>query len=102
MGAKSLCHDGANVLEKEGCLEDERGAGCGQGDEGGDGIADAEYRIQGTDEGGHFTSSGFQDGIQHVRDRRILTQGDRRDVRDKRDDIQDTVQQGESVAAEKD
>ena len=100
MGTKSLCHDGTHVIEKEGCLEDERGAGGCQRHEGGDGVADAEHRIQGADEGGHFTSSGVQDGIQHVRDRRILPQGDRRDAGNQRDDIQNTVQQSESVAAE--
>ena len=99
MGTKSLCHDSAHVFEEEGCLEDERGAGCGQGDEGGDGVADAEHRIQGADEGGHFASSGVQDGIQHVRDRRIFPQGDRRNAGNKRNDIQNTVQQGKSVAA---
>ena len=100
MGTKDICHDGADGLEEEGCAEDERGSGHCPRHEGRYGIADPADRIPGAYEAGYIASFGIQDGVQHVLDRGIFPQGDRRHARNKRDDLQDTAQQGKNLAAE--
>ena len=100
MGKKDLCHDRTDGSQKEGCSEDERRAGHGKRNEGRDGDAGPEYRIQGTDEADYDASSGIQDGVQPVLDRRLFTQGDQRDAGNQRNDIKDAVEQGKDLAAE--
>ena len=51
---------------------------------------------------GHVAPPRLQNGVQHVRDRRVFSQGDCRDVGNKRDYLKDPVQQSKSMAAEQD
>lgn len=101
MGKKDIRDDLADGAQEEGCAEDERRAGHGARDEGRDGLAGAEHRIQGAHGVDNAAPSGIQDGVQPILHRGLFPQGDRRHAGDKRDDIEDTAEQGEDLAAEK-
>ena len=102
MGQKDLCHDCLDGTPTEGCAQDERGSGNGKRNESGSHDPAPEHRIQGSDEADNPAAARFQDRIQHVCDRRLFAQGDKRHTWNKRDYIKDAAEQGKTLAAEQD
>ena len=100
--SENIHHHGTHEPQEEGCPEDERRTGSRQKDAGRTCQPDRDPWIPGTDGTYNRPSGRIQNSLQHVRNRVIFAQGDRRDSGHQRGDLKKPVQQGKNFAAKQD